>query len=133
MDANEEYIKVQLKYQQFLNSLTEDERRQLVKQRKHAVSCCKLDGEYWPTLDEKENLFEVVGQMKRYVVDTNSNWQAESAKPENRDKAFILGKTITDEQDDLRGLFLVQKSNWTITIFFYLACFSRVMQISATW
>jgi hypothetical protein len=42
--------------------------------------------------------------MERYVVDTNSNWQAESAKPENRDKAFILGKTISDEQDNLQGL-----------------------------
>ncbi len=106
MTGEEQYRKVLSEYEQFLNTLTEEARRTIAE---HAVSFCKLDGEYLPMPHEKENLFEVVSQRERYVVDTNSNWQAESARPENRDKAFILGQTIIDEQDNMRGLLFGPK------------------------
>jgi hypothetical protein len=93
--------------EQFLNSLTKDEQRDFVG---HAFTFCSLSGEI-QQLEGRENLFEVVAQMERYIVDTNSNWKTEATRTENRNKAFIIGKTIMDEQDNIAGLLFGPNTN----------------------
>jgi hypothetical protein len=45
--------------------------------------------------------------MERYLVDSNlPDSIRDAAKPANRDKAFILGQTFTDEQENLENAIL---------------------------
>src|SRR2546428_36466 len=104
--ANEE-AQLRKERDEFLQTLTPVERLVLYG---HAVSFCTLEGIYYPFEGEKENLFQKLFQMERFIVDTNSNWKAEAAKPENRNKAFILGNTIAQEQDDIKGLLFGPKT-----------------------
>ena len=43
--------------------------------------------------------------MERYVVDNNSDWKKESKQPQNAGKAFIVGRTISDETENLKSIF----------------------------
>jgi hypothetical protein len=95
-------------YKRYMDSLPETHRRAI---QQHRVSFCALSGLLIPHPEERENQFEVVARMERYIVDTNSNWKAEAAKPGNRERAFIVGKTVTDEQEDLKGLLFGPKVN----------------------
>src|ERR1700677_3958648 len=96
-------------FDQFMNTLTEKEREDFLG---HKFSCCTLnDAKIIQPPFQQENLFDVISGMKRYVVDTNSNWKAESANPQNRDKAFIITNTVTDEQNNLAGLLFSSKVN----------------------
>lgn len=91
----------------FLKPLTPAEKLVLYG---HAVSFCTLEGISLSFEGEKEDLFKKLSQMERFIVDTNSNWKQEAAKPEHRDKAFILGNTIAQEQDDIKGLLFGPKT-----------------------
>ncbi len=86
----------------YLRLLTDEQRAVIYA---HEVSFCTLEGRFVPFAPQPAvNLFETISQMERYVVDSHGNWKAEAAKPENRDRAFILGRTILEEQRDTRGL-----------------------------
>ena len=104
----EGFLKLRSEKEEFLKSLTPAQRAII---NGHSVSFCTLDGRYVPFEGEREDLFEVLGRMERYVVDTNSNWKSAAAKPQNKDKAFILTKTLTDEQEDIDGLFFGPKTD----------------------
>jgi hypothetical protein len=83
--------------------LPESQRKLLRVQAKHAISHCGLNGEDLGHPFGGKNLFDVIGQMKRYVVDGNSPWKQEASKPENCDKAFVAGETALEEPDNLKG------------------------------
>ena len=84
--------------------LTEAERQLLRQQIQHSCCCYSLDGEYLELPTDKENLRdEILTMDRRFVVDSNSRWKEEASKVENRNKAFIVGETVTDESDDLKG------------------------------
>lgn len=105
----------------FLNSLPPEERKTFEEQRKHQFTILTLDGTKL-IFDPKysANLFEEILRGDRYIVDTNSNWKGIAARPENRDKVFIIGKNVVDEQRDHKGLFFGPKtdiSNNNIFIF----------------
>src|SRR6266853_1915985 len=85
--------------------LPEAKRQLLREQARHSVSCYGLNGEHLQNAFDKENLLAVIGQMKRVVVDSNSAWKHEASKAENFDKAFIIGQTVTEEPDNLKGVF----------------------------
>src|SRR5438128_8399818 len=91
----------------FMESLPENERSRLHDQMKHPVSWFTPEGQHLANPYEIENLLDTLMGMERYVVDTNSHWRMESKKPENRNKAFILGRTVTDEEENLKAVFSV--------------------------
>jgi hypothetical protein len=88
---------------------------------KHSVSYYRLNGDHWINPHEHEDLLQVLLSKERFVVDTNASWKNETKKPENRDKAFIIGMTLMAEQDTkLKGVFFNSKvdlSNNNIYIF----------------
>src|SRR5438552_1814211 len=90
--------------EEFVRSLPGDKRKELTEQLQHSCSLYTLEGAHWLNPVEREDLLAVLLARERYMVDTNSNWKSESAKPENREKAFIIGRTVTDEQPNLKGL-----------------------------
>lgn len=83
----------------------------LRKALKHSFTYCDFDGRLVPHRLQSENLFEVIHGMKRFIVDSNASWRAEAAKPKNKDVAFILGRTLNDETDNLKSLFFSEKVN----------------------
>ena len=85
----------------------------LREQLKHSVSHCTMDGRLWPNPIQRENLFQVLEGMERYIVDSNSNWKAESKEPRNKDVAFIIGRTVDTEEDNLKGLLFSPKVDVT--------------------
>src|SRR5438093_966397 len=94
--------------------------QKLKEQLKHSISHCALDGpRLWQNPFQSENLFEVVVRMERYVVDSNSNWKAESKISKNRNVAFILGQTVTTEEDNLKSLYFSRKVNMSNNNLFY--------------
>jgi hypothetical protein len=89
----------------YIGSLPADERQLLREQMKHSVSCYGLNGEHFKNAFDKENLLAVLLRMERYMPDSNSlNSIAQAEKSENRNKAFIIGQTVTDEADNLEAL-----------------------------
>jgi len=83
--------------------LPETERLLLRQQANHSFSLYRRNGEHLEHPLGKEDLLAVLTGMERFMVDNNSSWKKEAAKPENRDKAFIVGDTIMDEPYDLEG------------------------------
>ncbi len=74
---------------------------------KHSVSCYKVTGEHLFHPFDSENLLEVLLNMERYLIDSNVPASIRDAtKPANRDKAFIIGYTFMDEQDNLDNAVL---------------------------
>jgi hypothetical protein len=93
--------------ERYLSLLTDEQRAVIYA---HEVSFCTLDGRFVPFAPQPAvNLFETISKMERYVVDSHGNWKAEAGKPENRDRAFILGRTILEEQHNTRGLLFSPK------------------------
>jgi hypothetical protein len=81
----------------------EDERVQFRMFAKHSESLYTEDGRYFRNPLDKEDLLAVILGMDRYLVDSNlPGILAEAKKPENRNKAFILGQTFTDERENLK-------------------------------
>jgi len=74
---------------------------------KHSVSCYKVTGgQIWHPFD-REDLFEVLLSMERFLIDSNSPASIRDAtRATNRDKAFIIGYTFIDEQDNLENTLL---------------------------
>jgi hypothetical protein len=103
--------------EEFEDSLSEEERTAF---RSHAFSRYTLAGQHLPHPYETDDLLAVLGHRECYVVDTNSNWKAESRKPENREKAFILPRTLSDEEADIKGLFFGPKVETTNNNLFIL-------------
>ncbi len=94
---------------------------ELREQLKHSVSHCTLEGRRLLVNPmQTEDLFEVIAGMVRFIVDTNSNWKAESRAPENKGVAFILGKTVTMEEDNLKSLYFSQKVDISNNNLFHL-------------
>jgi len=82
-------------------------RLRIRQQIEHASSFYMPCGEHIKYISDKENLFEVLMKMQRYLIDSNlSDPLRDAAKPENKNKAFILGQTYTDEQDNLKAALL---------------------------
>jgi hypothetical protein len=85
----------------------------LREQLKHSVSHCTLDGRLWLNPNQSENLFDVVSRMRRFIVDSNSDWKRLSRKSANRNVAFIVGRTVETEEDNLSGVFFSHKVDLT--------------------
>src|SRR5882762_1158441 len=85
----------------------ESTRERIRQFAKHSVSCYKVTGEHlWHPFDS-ENLLEVLLNMERYLIDSNMPASIRDAtKPANREKAFIVGYTFMDEQDNLENAVL---------------------------
>lgn len=101
-------------FEHYIARLPKQEGQLLRKQVKHSVSCYALTGDHLSGSFEQENLLAVLISMKRFVVDSNSPWKREAAKPENFDKAFVVGETAMDEPDNLKGVLfsrLIDTSN----------------------
>src|SRR5438132_234533 len=96
-----------LNLQTYMESLPENSRVRLHEQMKHSVSWFIPEGQHLANPYEIENLLDVLMGRERYVVDTNSHWRMESKKPENRNKAFILGRTVIEEEENLKSVFSV--------------------------
>jgi hypothetical protein len=99
--------------EEFLASLSDDEMVELDRQLGHAFSCYTLEGKHLPHPHEKENLLAVLVQQERYVVDGNSNWKEESKNPVHRNKAFVIGRTLWDEEYNLKGIYFSRKVDIT--------------------
>jgi chitinase len=99
MTTEDQYLLVWADCEKFLRSLTAGERKMLTAQMTNSFSWCDLNGKHIPRPNEMEDVFDTVSKMPRYVVDTNANWKTESTKPKNRDKAFIIGETVPNEQE----------------------------------
>lgn len=54
-----------------------------------------------------EDLFNVISNLDRVIVDNNAEWKERSLKEPNR--AFILGRTISSEAHNLEGVFFNEK------------------------
>src|SRR5438132_588739 len=85
----------------------------LREQLEHSVSHLTLDGRLWLNLNRSENLFDVISRMRRVIVDSNSGWKRLSHQAANRNVAFIIGKTVQTEEDNLRGVFFSPKVDLT--------------------
>jgi hypothetical protein len=105
----------------FLASLSDDEKAEVAMQRKHAFSVYSINGDHYPHADEREELLYVLSNRECYVVDSNSDWQKEAAKPENKEKAFVIGRTVTDEQWNRKAVFFGKQVNITNNNLFILA------------
>lgn len=75
----------------------------------HSFALLTLDGEHVHHPMQREHLFGLIGGMQRYIVDGNSHWKAEASKPANKNVAFILGATVTIEEDNLQSVFFSEK------------------------
>jgi hypothetical protein len=91
---------------------------------KHSESCYTETGQYLKHALDKEDLLSVLMRMERYLADSNQpGLVGEARKPENRNKAFILGQTFTDERENLRDTLFGPKadnSNNNLFTFGYL-------------
>jgi len=79
---------------------------QEVMQSGHSFSLYKMTGE--PVIHPfcRADLFNVITNMERYVIDSDSGeWKNESRKPQNANKAFIVGRTFLDEAENPLGVF----------------------------
>jgi hypothetical protein len=94
--------------QEFWDSLSPEDRLAF---KEHSFSISTLEGAIIFCNPPAENLFEIVLSRKRYIVDRNTNesWQTTAAKSANQDKAFILGKTMSDEEYNIKSLFFGKK------------------------
>lgn len=85
--------------------LPEASRELLRIQAQHSVSTYGLDGEHLLNDFEKEDLLALIMGMERLLLDSNTLSQLrEAGKPENGNKAFILGQTVMDEADNLKEI-----------------------------
>jgi hypothetical protein len=96
--------------------------RQLLReQAQHSVSCYGLNGEHLRNDFDKEDLRAVLMRMDRYIIDSNLLGSISDAKkPENRNKAFILGQTVADEVENLERLLFgrnVDNANNNLFVF----------------
>ncbi|HEY5298581.1 MAG TPA: hypothetical protein VIK59_11730 [Verrucomicrobiae bacterium] len=75
------------------------------KMLKHSFSLYTLTGEavFHPFC--REDLFDVITGMERYVVDNSRDWKKESRKLENASKIFIVGRTVSEETENLKSVF----------------------------
>lgn len=97
----------------YIASLPREKQAFLREQMKHSFTFYGLDGEEMGKPPGGEDLLAVLDKMRCFVVDTNSSWKCEAAKPENFDKAFILGETLIEEPDNLKGIFFNAKTDIT--------------------
>jgi len=82
--------------------VSDGDRIQFREFAKHSESCYTEDGRYLRNPLDKEDLLSVLMEMERYLVDSNlPGLIGEAKRPENRNKAFILGQTFTDERENL--------------------------------
>lgn len=87
--------------------LPETERQRIRDFAKHSISFYKETGEHIPHPFDKENLLAVLMRMECYIIDSNLPGSVSDAtKPENKNKAFILGQTFTDERENLEDALL---------------------------
>lgn len=92
--------------------ISEAERIQFREFAKHSENCYREDGQYLKNPIDKEELLSVLVKMERYLVDSNFPGSVgEAKKPENRNKAFILGQTFTDERENLRDTLFGPKAD----------------------
>jgi hypothetical protein len=72
-----------------------------------------LTGEHFEHVLDREDLLAVISGMRRYMIDTNAESiaKSEASKPENFDKAFIIGQTLMDERDDLMKLLFDSRTD----------------------
>jgi len=92
--------------------LSEEERIEFREFAKHSESCYTEIGQYLKNPLDKEDLLSVLMKMERYLVDSNlPGLVGEAKKPENRDKAFILGQTFTDERENLKDTLFGPKAD----------------------
>jgi len=94
---------------EYLKSLPPDERQALEKCVEHSFTIMTFQGEVFCHPLRPENLFDEVWNKNHYVVDRNVPWAKIAAKPENLDKAFILGKTMSDEEPNTKALLFSPK------------------------
>jgi hypothetical protein len=86
---------------------TETKRQRIREFAKHSISFYKETGEHIPHPFDKENLLAVLMGMERYIIDSNLPGSVSDAKkPGNKNKAFILGQTFTDEHESLKDALL---------------------------
>ena len=102
----------------------DNERVQFRVFAKHSESLYTEDGHYlWNPLD-KEDLLSVMLGMERYLIDSNlPGIVTEAKRPENRNKAFILGQTFTDERENFKDTLFgpkVDNSNNNLFTFGYV-------------
>jgi len=71
----------------------------------HSFSLYSLTGEMVSHPFCRKDLFGVITGMERYVVDNSSDWKKESRQPQNASKAFIVGRTVSDETENLKSVF----------------------------
>src|SRR6266852_5723779 len=84
--------------------MPEKKRNLLRKQAEHSFSLYEMTGEQIPHALSKENLLAVLMGMDRYLIDSNLPGSVGDAqKPENKNKAIILGQTFTDETENLEN------------------------------
>jgi hypothetical protein len=92
--------------------ISEGERVQFREFAKHSESCYTENGQYLKHPIDKEDLLSVLLKMERYLIDSNLTGSVgEAKKPENKNKAFILGQTFTDERENLRDTLFGPKAD----------------------
>jgi len=92
--------------------VSESERLQFREFAKHSESCYTENGHYLKHRLDKEDLLSVLMRMERYLLDSNLPGSvAEAKRPGNRNKAFILGQTFTDERENLRDTLFGPKAD----------------------
>jgi hypothetical protein len=92
--------------------VSEGERIKFREFAKHSESCYTENGQYMKSPIDKEDLLSALVKMERYLVDSNLPGSVgEAKKPENRNKAFILGQTFTDERENLRDTLFGPKAD----------------------
>lgn len=100
-------VKLNLEVWLEAEKVPESERPQIRELAKHSISCYTENGEHIKHPFDTENLLCVLMGMERYIVDSNLPGSVHDAKkPENRNKAFILGQTFTDERENLEDALL---------------------------
>ena len=92
--------------------VSEVERIQYREFAKHSESCYTENGQYLKSPLDKEDLLSVLMRMERYLADSNlPGLLGEAKRPENRNKAFILGQTFTDERENLKDTLFGPKAD----------------------
>jgi hypothetical protein len=95
-----------------LKGVSEGERPQFREFANHSESCYTENGRYLKNLIDKEDLLSVLMRMERYLVDSNlPGLVGEAKKSGNRNKAFILGQTFTDERENLKDTLFGPKAD----------------------
>ena len=97
--------------QEFLNSLAPAQRELLQEQRKHHFTVLDFDRHVSFDPETSCNLFDEIQKKERFIIDRNAAWQPMVANPKNAGKAFILGKTMFDESENLEVLLFGSKTN----------------------